>query len=94
MYNLVWYYKINNETRINPASDVNPLVSLIAVTFGAFVVVPPFVSIYRTGQRIADAQKAAGLPPTCNGVLGLLLIFVFGTFPLYYQSEMNKVASR
>ncbi|GLY31979.1 hypothetical protein Kisp02_53440 [Kineosporia sp. NBRC 101731] len=64
------------------------------MTFGAFVVVPPFVSIYRTGQRIADAQKAAGLPPTCNGVLGLLLIFVFGTFPLYYQSEMNKVASR
>jgi Domain of unknown function (DUF4234) len=94
IYSLVWYYKINSETRFNPSTRVNPLGSLLAITFGSVLVVPPFVSVYRTGQRIAAAQAAAGMSATCSGGLGLLLIFVFGTYPLYYQAEMNKIAAR
>jgi hypothetical protein len=94
IYGLVWYYKINNETRFNPSTRVNPLGSLLAITLGSVLVVPPYVSVYRTGQRIAAAQAAAGLPATCSGGLGLLLIFVFGTHSLYYQAEMNKITAR
>lgn len=48
--------------------------------------------MYRTGQRIVDAQRAAGLAPTCTPVLGLLLGFFFGLYVLYYQAELNKIA--
>jgi hypothetical protein len=91
IYSLVWWHKINRETLFNPRTRVTPFVSLIAVTLGALLVVPPFVSIYRTGQRIAEAQRAAGLTPTCTPVRGLLRSFVFGLHSLYYQAEMNKV---
>jgi hypothetical protein len=91
IYSLVWWYKVNRETRFNPRTRVSPFVSLIAVTLGAFLIIPVFVSVYRTGQRIADAQRAAGLPPTCTPVLGLVLAFFFSLFTLYYQSEMNKI---
>ncbi len=91
IYTLVWYYKANKETR-DMGVVASPGTSLLAITFGAFIVVPPFVSIYKTGGRIAQAQRAAGMPETCNPVAGLLLwIFVFGTGSLYYQSELNKI---
>jgi Domain of unknown function (DUF4234) len=91
IYSLVWWYKVNRETRFNPRTRVSPFVSLIAVTLGAILIIPVFVSVYRTGQRIADAQRAAGLPSTCIPVVGLVLAFFFSLFTLYYQSEMNKI---
>lgn len=94
IYGLVWYYKANRETR-DLGITVDPAVSVLAITFGAFILVPPFVSIYRTGERIAQAQRVTGVPPTCNPLVGLLLwIFVFGTGTLYYQSELNKIWGR
>ena len=91
IYGLVWYYKINREAR-DMGIESNPGNSLLAITLGAFIIVPPFVSIFRTGERIAACQRSAGIAPTCNPVAGLLLwIFVFGTGSLYYQSEMNKI---
>jgi hypothetical protein len=70
---------------------VSPGLALLAVTLGAILVVPAFVSIYKTGQRIADAQRAAGVGASCNGVIGIALVFVLGLYPLYYQAEMNKI---
>jgi uncharacterized protein DUF4234 len=91
IYGLVWYYKINREAR-DMGVESNPGTSLLAITLGAFIIVPPFVSIFKTGERIAASQRAAGVAPTCNPVVGLLLwLFVFGTGTLYYQSEMNKI---
>jgi hypothetical protein len=91
IYGLVWYYKINREAR-DMGVESNPGTSLLAITLGAFIIVPPFVSIFKTGERIAASQRAAGIAPTCNPVVGLLLwLFVFGTGTLYYQSEMNKI---
>jgi Domain of unknown function (DUF4234) len=91
IYSLVWWYKINKETRFNPRTKVSPGLALLAVTLGCFLLIPPFVSIYKTGQRIADAQRAAGVGSSCNGVIGIALMFVFGLYPLYYQAEMNKI---
>lgn len=91
IYGLVWYYKINREAR-DMGVESNPGTSLLAITLGAFIIVPPFVSVFKTGERIAASQRAAGIAPTCNPVVGLLLwLFVFGTGTLYYQSEMNKI---
>jgi hypothetical protein len=91
IYGLVWYYKINREAR-DMGAGTSPGTSLLAITLGAFIIVPPFVSIYNTGDRIAASQRAAGIPATCNPLVGLLLwIFVFSTGSVYYQAEMNKI---
>ena len=92
IYHLYWWYKINDEARrLNPAIDVNPLMSLLALFPGALIVVPPFVTIYRTGGRIRSMQEAAGTPPTVVPIIGLLLMFVFSTYSLYYQMSLNGI---
>jgi hypothetical protein len=91
IYSLVWYYKVNRETR-DLGVEANPGVSLLAITLGAFILVPPFVSMFKTGERIAQAQRSAGVAATCSPAIGLLLwMFLFGSGTLYYQSELNKI---
>jgi uncharacterized membrane protein len=92
IYFLVWYYKVNREARnLDSRIEVNPVVSVIAVSLGWIIIVPPFVSIYRTGERIAKMQRAAGLEPTCIPIVGLLLTFVLHLESLYYQYELNRI---
>jgi hypothetical protein len=95
IYYVVWYYKVNRELRDAAGVDVSPVVALLAVTIGWFVIVPPFVSWYRTFVRIADAQRAAGLTSEVNPTLGFIL-FVLALFFLpveviYAQDELNKL---
>jgi hypothetical protein len=95
IYGIVWYYKVNRETKDYDASIVvNPGMAVIAIVFGWIIIVPPFVSIYNTGRRIATAQRAAGAPETCVPIIGLLLVFVWSTHQVYYQSQINKVWDR
>ena len=92
IYFLVWYYKVNREARdLDSRIEVNPVVSVIAVSLGWIIIVPPFVSIYRTGERIAKMQLSAGLEPTCIPIVGLLLTFVLHLESLYYQYELNRI---
>ena len=92
IYFLVWYYKVNREARdLDSRIEVNPAMSVIAVSLGWIIIVPPFVSIYRTGERIAAMQRAAGLEPTCLPIVGLLLTFVLHLESLYYQYELNRI---
>jgi uncharacterized membrane protein len=92
IYYFVWWYKISREARdFDPEIKVDPLASTVAVVLGWIIIVPPFVSTYRAGDRIARMQEDAGLTPTCQGWIGLVLMFVFSLQALYYQSELNKV---
>jgi hypothetical protein len=95
IYYVVWYYKVNRELRDASSVDVRPGIALLAVTLGWFVIVPPFVSWYRTFQRIAAAQREAGVTTEANPILGFIL-FVLAVFFLpveviYAQDELNKV---
>ena len=77
IYFLVWYYKINNEARqYDPRIDVEPGVSVLAIFPGSWIIVPPLISFYNTGKRIGQEQRAAGLPDTCNGWIGLIALRV------------------
>lgn len=94
IYHLVWYYTIHEEMKeFDPReTKINPAGSLLTIMFGWILCgIPPLVSYYNTGTRIANAQRAAGLPQTCNPVVGLLLMFVFSLGTLYYQGELNKI---
>ncbi|MBI1379229.1 MAG: DUF4234 domain-containing protein [Frankiales bacterium] len=91
-YYWYWYPTINAELRdADPRVQVSPFVAWLAVVPGAFLVLPPFISMYNTGKRIATAQASAGIGSSCNPLIGVLLMFVFGLNTLYYQSELNKI---
>jgi hypothetical protein len=94
IYHIVWWYKINREARDFAGINVEPALSALAITLGVFIIVPPYVSIYRTGDRIAIMQRAAGMQESCNPWLGLILSFFFGLHALYYQIELNKIWER
>jgi hypothetical protein len=94
IYHLYWWYKINDEARrLDPSIEVNPLMSLLALFPGAFIIVPPFVTVYRTGERIRSMQRAAGMAPAVLPIVGLLLMFVFSSYTLYYQISLNGIWS-
>ena len=102
IYYFVWYYKVNREMRDlgravgdEDRLGKSPLNSLLAATIGWLVIVPPFVSFYRTFKRIEAAQEVTGTTQRVNVLLGFVL-FLVGVFFLpveviYAQSELNRV---
>jgi hypothetical protein len=94
IYHLYWWYKINDEARrLDSSLNVNPVLSLLALFPGSVIIVPPFVTVYRTGQRIRSMQQKAGIEPSAMPIVGLLLVFVFSTYSLYYQIILNGIWS-
>lgn len=96
IYGLVWYYKINKEMaaigRDRGKSDElgdNPVTSLLAVTIGAFVIVPAIVSMVHTWQRMQATRRLAGLEPL-SGVVGVILGLVLG--PVLYGYEQSGLS--
>jgi hypothetical protein len=87
IYYYVWYYLINDELKDIGAAkgDQNlagssPTNSVIAVLLGGLLIVPPFISVYNTGNRIKRAQLLGGMDQTraINPVLAFLLAFPGG----------------
>ena len=70
IYSFVWYYKIHKEMaefdRRRPISATGPLLVMI---FLGWTVISPLISYHNTGGRIRNAQRAAGLTPTCSPTL-------------------------
>jgi hypothetical protein len=95
IYHLVWWYKINREARdFDENIKVEPVLSLLALVPGAVIIIPPFVTVYRTGERIGQMQEDAGMERSCNGWIGLVLSFFLSLHALYYQSELNRIWAR
>ena len=98
IYYLVWYYKVNKEMaamgRVRGTEELgtSPGTSLLAVTLGVLILVPPFVSIYKTSARLSAAERAtgalAGMEP---GLLFLLFVLIGPVGQYIFQSNMNKV---
>lgn len=60
IYAFVWWYQINRELR-DQGETVDPALSVVAVTIGWLLIVPPFVSIYRTAERIQRVRERSGI---------------------------------
>lgn len=96
IYLIVWYYKINAELRAN-GEDVSPGLAVLAVTLGLVLIVPPFVSLYNTAERIRRVQERAGVTSTISAVLAVALGFVpvVGFLQTaYMQSHLNAAWER
>ena len=103
IYGVFWWYFINREMaelgRANNTTDLgdNPGMSVLAVTLGSFILVPPFVSLWNTCKRIEKSQNLVlgqnNFSPVLALVLTLLLITAFIP-PILMQSNLNQVWDR
>jgi len=84
IYYWFWYYFVNDELKDIGAAkgDQNlaqssPAMSVVAVTVGAFVIVPPYLSVFNYGKRIQRAQRSAGIDAgeQINPTVAFLLYF-------------------
>jgi hypothetical protein len=102
IYYFVWYYKVNRELRdLGRATGKeerlgrSPFTSLLAITLGWLIIVPPFVSFYRTFRRVEAAQELSGTRDRVNVWLGFVLyivgLLVLPVEVIYAQSELNRV---
>ena len=97
IYWIFWYYYLNKElaemgkARNTDELGTSPGTSVLAVTLGAFILVPPFVSVYKTWDRKCKAEAATGQVGMEAG-LGFLLMILISPIGMYIlQSNFNKV---
>ena len=95
------YYFVNREMAgYGEANKVDighsPGMSVVAITIGSFIIVPPFVSVFHTGTRMRLTRRVAGSPGGSGDLFLLLSIIpIVAIFaPVYLQSELNGAWER
>jgi drug/metabolite transporter (DMT)-like permease len=98
IYWVFWYYFVNKElAQIGRAKNTDecgtsPGTSVLAVTLGALVIVPAFLSIYNTCKRQEAAARLTGTPELMEpGLLFVIWVFVSPVAQYIFQSNQNKV---
>jgi Domain of unknown function (DUF4234) len=109
LYFYFWYWFVNDELKdVGAANDdpnlatSRPASSLLAVTLGALLVIPAWLSYYNYGQRIRRAQAMVGVPEheRISPVVAFLLLvpgglLIIPTFVHYwYVTKHQNVALR
>lgn len=96
IYYFCWWYFINREMRdLGHARGVdlgqNPVNSVLANTIGWLIIIPGFVTLWRTSDRIQRSQETVGVERGANGPIIFILLFLIGPVGIWYaQSELNK----
>jgi hypothetical protein len=103
IYYYFWYYLIKRELRdFGAAHDrtlasISPGMGVLAMTIGWLIIVPPFVSAWRTVRHVQLAERLGGVQPqhAINHTLGFVLFIVgFAFFPVevfYLQLHLNRL---
>ena len=98
IYYFVWYFKVNKEmaelgqAKGTEECGTSPGTSLIAVVFGWILIVPPFVSLYRSCKRLNASERVVGNPEGIEApLLWLLLIFIGPVGHYLFQRNLNRV---
>lgn len=86
---VVWYYLINRDAkRLADEKRWSPAVSVVAYTVGGLVVIPLFVSIWRTWSRVRQATHADGMRAGAQFCLSFIPIVNLAYWG-YLQSKLN-----
>jgi hypothetical protein len=88
LYDVYWWYQLNREVRDYLGDEtIRPGFSVLAM----YVPVANVVTLVRGGQRIRRAQVQAGISPTCEPWVGVVLTVLFAMNIPYLQSQLNRV---
>jgi hypothetical protein len=95
-YSLFWFYRANKDLQqwSGGRIDFNGTQSILAITLGWFILVPPFVAWASFMGRIREAQRMAGLPQTANfwGSVGRAILLAYNT--KWHTDQFNEIAVR
>lgn len=98
IYFFFWYFFVNRELRDvgrGAASEdcgTSPGTSVIAMTLGWMIIVPPFVSIYNSFKRLNAASEIRLGRDGFDAGLGLVLWVFISPVALYiFQMKMNEM---
>ena len=75
--------------------DYNPTSTLLALTLGAFIIVPPFVAMASFCGRIREARRMAGLPQTTGfwGFIGRAILISL-RLQVDRRTQLNEIGTR
>jgi hypothetical protein len=95
-YSLYWFYRANKEIQAYSGGriDFNAGTSLVAITLGWIIIVPPFVAWSSYMGRIREAQRMAGLPETATFWGSVLRAFLLSYNIKWHQDQFNEIAVR
>jgi len=98
IYYFVWYFKVNKEmaelgqAKGTEECGTSPATSLMALLFGWIIIVPPFVSMYKSCKRLNASEKVVGAPEGIEAPLMFLLFIFIGPVGHYlFQRNLNRV---
>ena len=96
IYAAIWYYRLAQELGewSQGQIETDPTTSVLAVTLGGCVIVPPYVSWAGTLGRIRQAQQMVGLPPKAEFWPWLGYMFLLGYGYKWVQDQLNEIAER
>lgn len=90
---IVWYYKINADAkRLAQNKSWSPGLSVLAITFGGLLIIPVFVSTWRTWSRVREATGADGMSAGAQFCLVFIPI-VNIAYTGYLQHKLNQAVS-
>ena len=97
IYSIFWYYFVNKEmaalgrARNGDELGDSPGTSVLAVTLGVLLIVPPFVSLYHAWKRLSSGERLTERSGMEAGLGFLLTIFISPVGHYIFQSNWNKV---
>jgi Domain of unknown function (DUF4234) len=98
IYYFVWYFKVNKEmaelgqAKGTEECGTSPETSLVAILLGWILIVPPFVSLYRSCKRLNASERVIGAPEGIEAPLLWLLFILIGPVGHYlFQRNLNRV---
>jgi Domain of unknown function (DUF4234) len=93
IYFVVWYYKVNVEIkRFEKDETMDPMRSLMAMTFGWLIIVPPFIAMYNTAKHLKGAEESVGVMQQVEPALVIVIMLVFSLANgIYVQEHLNRV---
>jgi Domain of unknown function (DUF4234) len=90
IYGIVYYYKVNKElaelgkARGTEELGTAPGTSVLAVTLGAFIIIPAFISYYNTWKRLETARKMFGVTDGMDAGIGFIVQLIIAPVGWYF----------
>jgi hypothetical protein len=93
VYGIFHYYYVNKElAELGKARGItelgdNPMLSVIAIVPGFFLIVPPFISLWNTWKRQQHARQLFGVQQGIDQVPGFLLHLFIGVVGVWFLQQ-------